>query len=158
MLVALPLLSLQPGDKSANLRGPVWFWLLALFVTNAGGPLAAKLAAEDSRPEAKPYLLALWFAVAAAIAIAALVQQRLRPRPADLPLGVLLGLVNVAGNFALLAALERLPGAVVFPATSAGGLVCVVLTSAALWNERMSRPALVGAALAVPALVLVNLP
>lgn len=157
ILVALPLLSRQPGGKAARAGGSDWLVLLGLFLTTSGGPLAAKLAQEDGRPEAKPFLLAVWFGVAAAIALGTLAGQRLRPTRADLPLGILLGAANVGGNFALLAALERLPGAIVFPGTSAGGLLCVVVTGALLWGERLSRPALVGVALAVPALALVNL-
>ena len=158
VLAALPLLSQQPGDKAANLAGPVWGWLLALFATTSGGSLAAKLFQEGGTPLAKPFLLAVWFGTAAVVALAALRAQRLRPSRHDLPLGLLLGSVNVVGNFALLAALEHLPGAIVFPVASAGGVMLVVVTSAALWGERLSRLALAGVALAVPALALMNLP
>jgi drug/metabolite transporter (DMT)-like permease len=158
ILVALPLLSRQPSDKSANIAGPVWGWLLALFVTTSGGSIAAKLFQETGDPSSKPLLLGFWFGIAALVAILALARQRLRPTRDDLPLGVLLGAVNVAANTALLAALDHLPAAIVFPAASGGGVMLVAVTSALLWGERLSRPALIGVVIALPALVLVNLP
>lgn len=158
VLVALPLLSRQPGDKAVQLAGPVWGWLMLLFVTTSGGPVAAKVFQESGAPLAKPYLLAVWFGMAAVVALATLRLQRLRPTRDDLPLGALLGAVNVVGNFAMLAALDHLPGAIVFPASSAGGVLLVVVTSAALWRERLSRLAFLGVLVAVPSLVLMNLP
>lgn len=158
VLVALPLLSRQPGDKAVQLAGPVWGWLTLLFVTTSGGPVAAKVFQESGAPLAKPYLLAVWFGMAAVVALATLRLQRLRPTRDDLPLGALLGAVNVVGNFAMLAALDHLPGAIVFPASSAGGVLLVVVTSAALWRERLSRLAFLGVLVAVPSLVLMNLP
>lgn len=158
VLVALPLLSQQPGDKTARLAGPVWGWLLALFLTTSGGAIAAKLSQEVGNPLAKPLLLGVWFAAAAIVAIAALVIQHRRPTRDDIRLGVILGFVNVVGNFSLLTALDTLPGAVVFPAASAGGVLVVVVSSWLLWGERLGRPALAGSLVAIPALVLMNLP
>jgi len=158
VFASLPLLSQQPGDKTVPLRGEVWHWLLAVFVTTSGGYLAARLFQEVGSPAAKPLLLSVWFGVSALVGAFYLRVQRLAPRPADLPLGIVLGAANVIGNFALLAALESLPGAIVFPVSTAGGLVLTILTSAALWREKLSRPALAGVLMAVPALVLMNLP
>lgn len=158
ILVALPLLSRQPSDKSVNLAGPVWGWLLALFATTAGGSVAAKLFTVTGNPLSKPLLLGVWFGIAAVVALLALRRQRLRPTRDDLPLGVLLGVVNVGGNIAMLAALDYLPAAIVFPAASGGGVLLVVVTSALLWGERLSRPALLGVAISLPALILINLP
>ena len=158
ILVALPLLSRQPSDKSVNLAGPVWGWLLALFLTTSGGSVAAKLFTVAGNPLSKPLLLGVWFGIAAVVALVALRRQRLRPTRDDLPLGILLGVVNIGGNFAMLAALDYLPAAIVFPAASGGGVLLVAVTSALLWGERLSRPALLGIAVSLPALVLVNLP
>ena len=129
ILVALPLLSRQPSDKSVNLAGPVWGWLLALFATTSGGSVAAKLFTVTGNPLSKPVLLGVWF-----------------------------GIANVGGNIAMLAALDYLPASIVFPAASGGGVLLVAVTSALLWGERLSRPALLGIAVSIPALILVNLP
>jgi DME family drug/metabolite transporter len=157
ILVALPLLSRQPSDKSVQLAGPVWGWLLALFATTSGGSVAAKLFQVTGDPLAKPLLLGVWFGAAAVVALLAIWQQRLRPTRDDVPLGVLLGLVNVGGNISMLAALDHLPAAILFPAASGSGVRLVALTSALLWRERLSRPALLGIAVSLPALVLVSL-
>lgn len=158
VIVALPLLSRQPSDKSVNLGGPVWGWLLALFATTSGGSVAAKLFTVTGDPAAKPLLLGFWFGAAAIVALLALRRQRLSPTRDDIPLGILLGLVNIGGNIAMLAALDYLPAAIVFPAASGGGVLLVAVTSAMLWRERLSRTALLGIAVSLPALVLVNLP
>ncbi|MBI2940398.1 MAG: EamA family transporter [Chloroflexi bacterium] len=155
-LLSLPLLSFQPGDKSARLGGPVWLWLLALFAVTSGGPLAARIFQQIGAPEAKTALLACWFGVSAAGAVLVLCRQRLGARRADFPIGLLLGGVNVVGNYGLLAALERLPGAIVFPVSSAGGVLLVTVTSGLLWGERLGRPAAAGVLLSTLALALVN--
>ena len=158
VFAALPLLSQQPGDKAVRLGGQVWQWLLGVFFSTSGGYLAARWFQELGAPSAKPLLLAVWFGASALVGLGYLLGQNLRPSRDDLPLGVLLGSVNVVGNFALLASLEYLPGAIVFPVSSAGGLVLTMLTSVALWREKLSQPAQAGLLMAVPALVLMNLP
>lgn len=158
VLVALPLLSRQSRVDGAPGAGPVWGWLLGLFVTTAGGSVAARLFQEVGTPGSRPLLLTVWFAVAAVIALGALRRQRLGPTGDDLRLGGLLGAINVVGNMSLLVALWYLPGSIVFPAASAAGVMLAVVSARSLWGERLSRPALAGVAIAVPALVLMNLP
>jgi len=155
-LLALPLLTSHPGDKSVKLIGPTWVWLLSIFVVGSGGPLAAKAFQETSIPEAKPLLLTVWFAAALLCCLIALVSQRVLPRWRDFPPGLVLGALNVLINLLLLGALERLPGAVVFPVSSAGGVLLATVSSAFLWRERLGRVALSGVAISVIALVLIN--
>jgi drug/metabolite transporter (DMT)-like permease len=159
VLVAMPLLSRQSttspaGDES----GPVWIWLIPLFLTTAGGSVAMRLFQEVGTPGSRPLLLAVWFGVASVIALAVLRRQGLGATRDDWRLGALLGTINVVGNTALLISLHYLPGSIVFPASSGGGVMLAVLSAWLLWGERLSRPALAGVAIAVPALVLMNLP
>ncbi len=158
VVLSLPLLSRQGRVDGVTRSGPVWGWLLGLFVTTSGGSVAARMFQEVGTPGSRPLLLCVWFAVAAVIALVALRRERLGPTKDDLRLGALLGSVNVIGNLTLLVALWYLPGAIVFPAASAGGVMLTVLSARWLWGETLSRPALAGVAIAVPALVLMNLP
>jgi len=89
-------------------------------------------------------MLAIWFGTAAIVSVTVLRVQRASPMTGDFPIGVVLGIVNVAATFALLSALEHLPGAVVFPVAGAGGVLLVVASSAIIWHERLSRLALAG--------------
>ena len=159
VMVAMPLLSSQrsPGPGVVA-DGRTWVWLLPLFLTTAGGSVAMRLFQEVGSAGSRPLLLVVWFAVASLIAVAALRRQRLWATRDDWRLGALLGTINVVGNTALLISLQYLPGAIVFPASSGGGVMLAVLSARLLWGETLSRPALAGVAIAVPALVLMNLP
>ena len=80
----------------------------------------------------------------------------MRPGWRDYPPGLVLGALNVLINLFLLGALEQLPGAIVFPVSSAGGVLLVTVSSAFLWRERLGRAALSGVAVSIVALILIN--
>ena len=76
---------------------------------------------------------------------------------ADLGLGALVGLANAAQLEFLMRAMESLPAVIVFPVSSALSLVLTTIGSVWWWNERLSRGAALGLALALVATVLLNL-
>lgn len=80
-----------------------------------------------------------------------------RLNPSDVAISAVLGLSNAGGNSFLLRALDHFTGVVTFPVTAAGGTLLAVLFAACWWKEMPSRVGMVGVALAVLAVVLVNL-
>jgi multidrug transporter EmrE-like cation transporter len=70
-------------------------------------------------------------------------------------LGVVL--FNVAANRFFLLELTTLPGAIVFPVSSAGSLLLLSISAILLFKEKVSRGNLVGILLTLSAVVLINL-
>lgn len=155
-LLALPLLTAHQGDKTVKIAGPRWVWLLALFAAGSGGPLMLKAFQVTSSSEEKPMLLMVWFGAAAICSLMVLGWQRTLPKSRDVMPGLALGALNVLINLFLLGALELLPGAIVFPVSSAGGVLLATVSSAGLWKERLGRVALGGVAVSILALALIN--
>jgi len=69
--------------------------------------------------------------------------------------GAALGLVNVASCSASVAAIASLKGSVFFPLNAVGVMVTTMITAALLWKERFGRPAVIGLAMAVSAIILI---
>ncbi len=72
-------------------------------------------------------------------------------------LGMLFGAANVAATVLLLAALQALPGILVYPVTSVGSMLAGAAAGMAVWSERPGRLPIAGMALAVPAVLLLNI-
>ena len=156
--LSLPLLSINSKADSA-LRGfdKTSLLIIILFVVTGGCGLAAKAFSEFSPGDQRRMFLFFLFGTAAIIAVAALFVQRTRPKARDLPLGIILGLCNICGNYCLLLALMKLPGMVVFPISSSMGVVLTTLAGMGIWHERLRKLAIAGIATAIIAVVLINL-
>jgi len=70
---------------------------------------------------------------------------------------MLFGAANVAATVLLLAALQALPGILVYPVTSVGSMLAGAAAGMAVWSERPGRLPIAGMALAVPAVLLLNI-
>jgi len=71
--------------------------------------------------------------------------------------GALLGTANFGNYLFLLLALSLLPGLVVYPGIAAGEVGLMALAGVALWKEKVGVRSWLGIALAVAALVLIQL-
>jgi len=71
--------------------------------------------------------------------------------------GVALGLVNVASGSTTVAAIALLKGSVFFPVSAVGVMLVTMIASAFLWKERFGRPAIIGLAMAVAAIILISM-
>jgi len=155
-LASLPLLTLSrslPHARASRWRIPV---AAALFIANglAGVFFKAYVAAVPEGGMAA--FLTCVFAVAT-VALMAAATRGGRPRLAELIHGASLGMTNVGANAARLWGLAAMAGSRFFPTESAGTIVLTVLLAAVLWKERFGYKAIVGIAMAVPAIVLVQL-
>ena len=74
----------------------------------------------------------------------------------ELGSGILVGIPNYASAYLLLAALNRLPALLVYPVVSAGTLLVILVLSALLFQERLTRRMSVGVVMILAALVLLN--
>jgi drug/metabolite transporter (DMT)-like permease len=104
--------------------------------------------------------LLLAFGVAFLIGLAVVVWRGVRrgiwPKRRTVAWGVLLGVINYGSLEFILRAIERLPGTVVFPVNNIAIVLLAALLGVYVWNERLSRLNQIGLALAVLALILLN--
>ncbi len=133
------------------------FLILVLFLLTGWCALSTKAFVQVSPQDAREIFLLFLFGTAAVIGIVPLLLFRTVPTPRDILPGTLLGLCNIFGNHFLLIALSGLPGMIVFPIASSSGVVLNTLFAVTVWHERLRRPVIVGIAISVLALVLINL-
>jgi len=160
-LLALSALPLLVTGRARNVAAAPMRWgallVAGLFITNGGCSTVTKLFHVLGRAPERPVFFAILFGVAAAYAATVWSVRSRKLTAGAVAVGAFLGLVNAAANFSLIRALDHFSGVVVFPVTAAGGLVFAVLFSAVAWKERPNRWGLLGVALAVIAVALVNL-
>jgi drug/metabolite transporter (DMT)-like permease len=155
-LASLPLLTWRSDEGLRGLKSRSVVLLLALFLVNGGCMLALRAFSQTGIEGQGSLFLAILFGTAAAIAFTFWWRHRQGTSKRDLPPGILLGLVNALGNTAMIAALDRLSGLLVFPFYSSVGMIFTVLFARYVWGERISRLELGGIGLAVVAVVLAN--
>ncbi|MFH1085145.1 MAG: hypothetical protein V1772_05235, partial [Chloroflexota bacterium] len=101
--------------------------------------------------------LAILFASAMVVTFINWLPRRAGSARGDILYGIALGLCNTVSNVGLVAALHQLPGMIVFPLYSVGGVVVASVAARLLWQERMTRVEATGVAVALAAVVLMNL-
>jgi drug/metabolite transporter (DMT)-like permease len=156
-LCALPLLGFDEGARGGKLTPGMAAVMLGLFLVNGGCMTVQKWFHTTGLDGERPVFFWYLFTVAAAILLVAWLTRSRELERTDLGYGVLLGACNVLANLALLAALDRLPGVVVFPVMQAGVMIFSVLFGQVAWRERPGRLGLAGIGLAAGAVALINL-
>ena len=112
---------------------------------------------DDSKTaERRSQFLLAAFLAAAIPSVVLLFWRRKRISLQEWLVGFVLGSANLLQSEFILRALKELPGFVVFPLTSAGGLVLTTIVATILLGEKLSHKAYVGIALAAIALVLLQ--
>ncbi|OHD68165.1 MAG: hypothetical protein A2177_08030 [Spirochaetes bacterium RBG_13_68_11] len=172
-LASLPLLTLRPGAAREGSRaGGGALLLVSLFLLNGMCLLAARAFRATEAVGEEAAFLAVLFATAAATlcTVWAVTERRAAANPPaaddppirhplllDLAPGIAVGVCNALQNRFMVAALQRLPGTLVYPFSAAVGLVLTVAVARVAWRERFGRLGKAGIALACVAVVLVNL-
>lgn len=105
----------------------------------------------------RPVFLISAFGVATVCSIVLLLVRRRKPTRHELLVGFGLGSTNILHTHFLMKSLDLLPGYVVFPFASAGGLILTAAVATLLLKEQNSRQTIAGVSLAALALVLLNL-
>jgi drug/metabolite transporter (DMT)-like permease len=156
-LAALPLLTMAPARQAGGEAKGQGALALAMLLGSGLSMLTVE-AYEQVGPTGEHALfLALLFGSAGVVAGIGWLSRGARIAPTDLLPGVALGLCNAIANAALLAALQQLPGVLVFPFYSAVGVAFTSVFARLAWREQMRRQELAGMAVAVLAVVLMNL-
>jgi len=157
--ISLPLLSTrqrsnQPGQSVAKWLGLV---IATLFLFSGGSQIAMKSFNELSPASEKPVYLLFLFGTTAVVSVWLLLWKRIVPSFGDIVYGVLIGSSNILGSGALIFALEKLPGMIVFPISASAGLLFTVVIAVSLLGEKLEKRTVVGMVTTIIALVFINL-
>jgi drug/metabolite transporter (DMT)-like permease len=156
-LVSFPLLARSravQADEGLRWRAPL---LAGFFAVNGIMGVCQKAYAHETPFGGRPGFLCFLFGIAAVVMMVAAARERRWPDCREAVHGLALGMANVGANFSVLSALAYLPGTVVFPTTSAAVIMLTSILAVFLWRERFDRKAMGGMALAIAAIVLINL-
>lgn len=96
------------------------------------------------------------YATAAVVLLVSMERRQIRVRSLDAGFGLVMGMVGLAATWTLIRALDFLPGIVVFPVKSAGGLVLTALAAVGIWQERLTKRQTCGIVIGALSTVLIN--
>ena len=168
LLVSIPLLA---GSRTVVRGGRSgWYWpsIIGLLVFTGAGIAASKAFNELSEPTHAPMFVCVAFVASVPVAVGIyMFRHRLQPdlsqrmggtstaRP--LVIGAVMGTANVVQLTFLVAALDVLPGTIVFPIQTSAAMLLTTAAGMLYWRERHGRTAGVGVLAAVIGMGLVNL-
>jgi drug/metabolite transporter (DMT)-like permease len=158
-LVAMPLLTLPPGGRSAGagrIDRSTAVLLVALLLGNGLSMVLTK-AYERTGLNQQALFLAALFGTAILVSGVAWWRHRTDTGARDILPGIALGATNAFANWGLVLALTAMPAALVFPFYSAAGLVFTALLARLIFGERITRVETAGIVIAVAAVTLANL-
>jgi multidrug transporter EmrE-like cation transporter len=148
---------LETGNSPAPRGRSALLWLPLLFLAD-GLVMIPALVFRKELPlnETMPFQTIIFVA---AFAVTTLLYYLRRPRldPETLKWGALLGTANLGNYLFLVLALAALPGLVVYPVIAAGEVGLMAVAGVVLWKEKVGVRSWLGIALAVLALILIQL-
>ncbi len=156
-LCALALIGSRPKEFVPVQRP--WFtpWILILFFLLAGSArLAQEAFKHECLPAERPTFLFVAFVCAAIPSLILLVYRRKKISLLEFLFGFGLGSANMLQTHFILKSLQYFDGFVVFPVTSAGGLLLTTVVATRLMHEKLTGRTYLGIACAVIALFLLN--
>ena len=157
VFAAFPLLAIDRNGRRAEAWWIYTVQVALLFVFTGTNLLCQKVFAAQDDPAQRWLFLTVLFSVATLGSIVPPAAARRSPGRGDWGHGFALGTTNVLANFLVLMALSQLPATVVFPVASGAGVVLTTLAAVVFWRESLSRQMLAGMAVALVAVVLINL-
>ncbi len=155
--VAIPLILLPKMQNQQRTSVGGVIALAVLFFTQGVVYTTFKWFESLHRPGEKSVLLMGLFAAAALITVIVAIFSKSKPTARDWFGGFVIGGFNVLGNVALLTALALAAANVALPTITALVVVLNALCSMWFWSERYAKRTYLGLALAVIAVLLVNL-
>ena len=159
-LAALPLLGIARAPASSGKRTARASLVMSLQLLTVGIAMVIlqSLAHSGSGiPHERRLFFAILFGTAMIVtAILWLIFER-RLTPKDLYYGFGIGGLNAVHGFMLVGAMKTLPGMVVWPVVSASALMISVLVGVKLWQEQLGTAGRIGMALALVAVICINI-
>ena len=156
-LVALPLLASRGKGGGGSMERGTLLLLAALLLVQGFAQFSSKvMVASGLQAETGAFFIAVFTSATFVTAPIAL-RHRRDVRSTDIGYGAIVGACNIGGNLSILLALTSLPGAVVFPLVSSGGLLLVTTLTRLLYSERVGRVNALGMALTLSAVILINI-
>ena len=146
----------EPASGERTKRGRAWIWMLGVFLVNGLVNTGAKLFQQEMAQEQNLPFQAVIFVSAFLVTTVLYYVRRARLDRPSLFYGAALGAANLGNYLFLILALTMLPGTVVYPATAAGEVGLMALAGVLIWRERLGARGWAGVALAVVALVLLQ--
>lgn len=145
----------RPGSPRLSWSGVLL--TAGLFLAMGAVETLLKIFHERRVPAQKYGFVAIIFGTALLLGWLLILLRRELPSRADLALGLAMGLPNVLSTVFMLGALRYLPGMVAFPVNALGIVLLSTLAGAVIWGERPDRSGRLAIALALAAIVLINL-
>ncbi|MBO4289155.1 MAG: EamA family transporter [Lachnospiraceae bacterium] len=133
-----------------------YFWLVIHLLCGGITETANKLFDEFGTTESKTLFLLMIFGAALLFCVVWMIISKGKIRAKDAALGVALGIPNYFTSRLILGALETVPAVVVFPVFSVGTIVAITLIGF-FYKEKLNRTQVIGIAMILLALVLLNL-
>ena len=152
-LLALTLIGAQknphPSDFETKSR-----WMVPVVFLCGFSRLSQEAFKHVSSPEHRPTFILAAFTIAAIPSLIVLIHGKRMPTAMEWFIGFLMGISNNLQTYFVLLALHYFEGFIVFPVTSAGGIVLTTLVATSLLNEQLNKRTYVGIAIAVVSLFL----
>ncbi|MCW4011637.1 MAG: hypothetical protein NWF07_01455 [Candidatus Bathyarchaeota archaeon] len=155
-ITSLPLLASKPGQKLEIDKTILPMILLTILVVGFSQTSSKILIQSGLQAENNYFFLAIFTSASLLVAPLAY-RNRKQLKKTDTFYGIGVGTFNLLSNRALLLALTTLPGAIVFPVSSAGSLLMVTIAAIILFKERVSRANIAGIILTLVAVILINI-
>ena len=158
-IAAILVIHSAPSEPSSErLSTPL---LAGVLLGCGSGDAMAKVFEETGLQSQESLYFLILFAAASLITYGLSVSETKRTgvhiRKEDLLSGIAVGIPNYYSAAMLLKALDRLPAILVYPFSSAGSLVLIILLSGLLFRERLRSRTLFGVLMILVSLVLLNL-
>ena len=150
----------SPGidaPQSSIVNSSALLWLVLLFIADGLVMIPALIFRKElPLTETMPFQTVIFVS---AFSVTTLLYYLRRPRlePEILKWGALLGTANFGNYLFLVLALTVLPGLVVYPVIAAGEVGLMALAGVVLWKEKVRARSWLGIALAVIAIILIQL-
>jgi drug/metabolite transporter (DMT)-like permease len=146
----------QELDETSSRRWMTPTILATFFLLAGVSRLAQEAFKHESHTDHRPTFLFSAFVVTAIPAAIILIARRRMPTRLELAFGIGMGASNILQTHFILKALHFFPGYIVFPISSAGGVLITVLVATCILGERLHRKTCWGIGIAVVALILLN--
>lgn len=157
-LLALTLIGAQknphPSDFETKSRWLVPLVLFSFFLLCGFSRLSQEAFKHVSSPEHRPTFILAAFTIAAIPSLIVLIYGKRMPTPMEWLIGFLMGISNNLQTYFVLLALNEFEGFIVFPVTSAGGIVLTTLVATSLLKEQLNKRTYAGIGIAVVSLFL----